>query len=135
MIFFTPISSTKHFSTQHTGTSASEIWRDKRCGLWWDRDPLYSCRWALDSPFSVSWNSPKVSNFQFLQWWDSPKFSKISFRFIKLNYYKCRWWKWPYKQGIIVLNFQPALTSLNLNLSQETNKNLCSIFILMTFMN
>ena len=33
------------------------------------RDPCHSPRWVLDSPFSVNWDLPKFSNFQFWQWY------------------------------------------------------------------
>jgi hypothetical protein len=43
-----------------------------------------------------NWDSPKFShapnltfsNFRFLQWWGSPKFSETSYGLTKINYYK-----------------------------------------------
>jgi len=39
----------------------------------------------------ISWDSPEVTKFRFLQWWDSPKFSEMSSRLVKMNCYKYPW--------------------------------------------
>jgi len=44
-----------------------------------DRNSCNLPRWVLNSPFSIR----TFSNFRFLQWWDSPKFSEMSSDLIK----------------------------------------------------
>ena len=47
--------------------------------------------WVLDSLFSVGTHQPKFSNFQFLPFWNTAKFSEMSSGLIKLNCYKYSW--------------------------------------------
>jgi hypothetical protein len=60
----------------------------------WKNLKLQRClQLGLTSPGLTifSWDLPKFSNYQFLQYWDLTKFSEMSSGLIKLNCYKYPW--------------------------------------------